>query len=105
VDNLYSNFLLALDPATGKLTWYFQFTKHHEHDYDATQVPVLVEAGDRHLILHANRNGFFYVLDRSNGKLLSATPYGTATWRNAKDASGVPIERKEASPTLTGVPV
>ena len=104
-DNLYSNSLLALDPATGKLKWYFQFTKHDEHDYDATQVPVLVEDGDRHLILQANRNGFFYVLDRSNGKLLSATPYGKVTWSNAKDASGVPIERKEASPTLTGVPV
>ena len=104
-DNLYSNSLLALDPDTGKLKWYFQFTKHDEHDYDATQVPVLVDDGDRHLIVQANRNGFFYVIDRSNGKLLSATPYGKVTWSNAKDASGVPIERKEASPTLTGVPV
>ena len=104
-DNLYSNSLLALDPDTGKLKWYFQFTKHDEHDYDATQVPVLVDEGDRHLIVQANRNGFFYVIDRSSGKLLSATPYGKVTWSNAKDASGVPIERKEASPTLTGVPV
>jgi len=104
-DNLYSNSLLALDPDTGKLKWYFQFTKHDEHDYDATQVPVLVDERDRHLIVQANRNGFFYVIDRSSGKLLSATPYGKVTWSNAKDASGVPIERKEASPTLTGVPV
>ena len=104
-DNLYSNSLLALDPDTGKLKWYFQFTKHDEHDYDATQVPVLVDDGDRHLIVQANRNGFFYVIDRSDGKLLSATPYGKVSWSDAKDASGVPIERKEASPTLTGVPV
>jgi alcohol dehydrogenase (cytochrome c) len=104
-DNLYSNSLLALDPDTGKLKWYFQFTKHDEHDYDATQVPVLVDERDRHLIVQANRNGFFYVIDRSSGKLLSATPYGKVSWSNAKDASGVPIERKEASPTLTGVPV
>jgi len=104
-DNLYSNCLLALDPDTGKLKWHFQFTKHDEHDYDATQVPVLVDDGNRHLIAQANRNGFFYVIDRSNGKLLSATPYGKVTWSNAKDANGVPIERKEASPTLTGVPV
>jgi len=104
-DNLYSNSLLALDPDTGKLKWYFQFTKHDEHDYDATQVPVLVDDGDRRLIVQANRNGFFYVIDRSSGKLLSATPYGRVTWSNTKDASGVPIERKEASPTLTGVPV
>ena len=104
-DNLYSNSLLALDPDTGKLKWHFQFTKHDEHDYDATQVPVLVDDGDRHLIMQANRNGFFYVIDRASGKLLSATPYGRVTWSNAKDANGVPIERKEASPTLTGVPV
>ena len=104
-DNLYSNSLLALDPDTGKLKWYFQFTKHDEHDYDATQVPVLVDDGDRHLIVQANRNGFFYVIDRTNGKLLSAATYGKVTWSNTKDASGVPIERKEASPTLTGVPV
>jgi len=104
-DNLYSNSLLALDPDTGKLKWHFQFTKHDEHDYDATQVPVLVDEGDRHLIMQANRNGFFYVIDRASGKLLSATPYGRVTWSNSKDASGVPMERKEASPTLTGVPV
>ena len=104
-DNLYSNSLLALDPDTGKLKWHFQFTKHDEHDYDATQVPVLVDEGDRRLILQANRNGFFYVIDRATRKLLSATPYGRVTWSNAKDASGVPIERKEASPTLQGVPV
>ena len=104
-DNLYSNSLLALDPDNGKLKWHFQFTKHDEHDYDATQVPVLVDDGDRHLIVQANRNGFFYVIDRASGKLLSATPYGRVTWSNSKDASGVPIERKEASPTLAGVPV
>src|SRR2546429_105715 len=104
-DNLYSNSLLALDPDTGKLKWYFQFTKHDEHDYDATQVPVMIDQGDQHLIVQANRNGFFYVIDRRDGKLLSATPYGKVSWSNAKDASGVPLERKEASPTLTGVPV
>ena len=72
-DNLYSNSLLALDADTGKLKWYFQFTKHDEHDWDATQVPVMLDAGDKHLIVQANRNGFFYVLDRSTGKLISAT--------------------------------
>lgn len=104
-DNLYSNCLLALDPDTGKLKWHFQFTKHDEHDYDATQVPVLVDQSDRHLIVQANRNGFFYVIDRSSGKLLSATPYGKVTWSDSKDGNGVPVARKEASPTLTGVPV
>ena len=87
------------------MKWHFQFTKHDEHDYDATQIPVLIDDGGRHLVAQANRNGFFYVIDRTNGKLLSATPYGRVTWSNSKDANGVPLERKEASPTLTGVPV
>ena len=104
-DNLYTNCLLALDPDSGKLKWHFQFTKHDEHDYDATQVPVLIDDGDRHVIAQANRNGFFYVIDRTNGKLQSATPYGRVTWSDSKDANGVPLERKEASPTLAGVPV
>src|SRR5713226_9616036 len=72
-DNLYSNSLLALDVDSGKLKWYFQFTKHDEHDYDATQVPVLLERDGKHLLIQADRNGFFYVIDRSNGKLLSAS--------------------------------
>ncbi|HXN94809.1 MAG TPA: PQQ-dependent dehydrogenase, methanol/ethanol family [Candidatus Acidoferrales bacterium] len=101
-DNLYSNSLLALEPETGKLKWYFQFSKHDEHDYDATQVPVMVDQGDRHLILQANRNGFFYLIDRSNGKLVFANPFAKVTWSDSKDASGVPIARKDASPTLEG---
>src|SRR6184192_516542 len=101
-DNLYSNSLLALEPETGKLKWYFQFSKHDEHDYDATQVPVMVDQGDRHLILQANRNGFFYLIDRSNGKLMVANPFAKVTWSDSKDASGAPIARKDASPTLEG---
>src|SRR6202140_4242124 len=101
-DNLYSNSLLALDPDTGKLKWYFQFTKHDEHDYDATQVPVMVDQGERHLILQANRNGFFYAIDRTNGKLLFANPFAKVTWSDSKDASGAPLPRKDASPTLEG---
>jgi len=99
-DNLYSNSLLALDPETGKLKWYFQFSKHDDHDYDATQVPVMVDQGDRHLILQANRNGFFYLIDRSNGKLVFANPFARVTWSDSKDASGVPLARKDASPDV-----
>ncbi len=101
-DNLYSNSLLALEPETGMLKWYFQFSKHDEHDYDATQVPVVVDQGERHLILQANRNGFFYVIDRTNGKLVLANPFAKVTWSDSKDANGVPIARKDASPTLEG---
>jgi alcohol dehydrogenase (cytochrome c) len=101
-DNLYSNSLLALDPDTGKLKWHFQFTQHDEHDYDATQVPVMIDDGDRKLIAQANRNGFFYVIDRTNGKLISATSYAKVTWSTSKDAIGRPVGDKNASPTLEG---
>jgi alcohol dehydrogenase (cytochrome c) len=102
-DNLYSNTLLALNTDTGKLNWYFQFTKHDEHDWDATQVPVIIDtAGGKHLIAQANRNGFFYVIDRTTGKLLSANPYGKTTWSDAKDAEGRPVANQNASPTLEG---
>jgi alcohol dehydrogenase (cytochrome c) len=101
-DNLYSNSLLALNADTGKMNWYFQFTKHDEHDWDATQVPVMIDAGGKHLIAQANRNGFFYVLDRTTGKLVSANAYGKITWSDTKDAEGRPIAKKEASPTLEG---
>jgi len=101
-DNLYSNTLLALNADTGKLNWYFQFTKHDEHDWDATQLPVILDAGGKHLIAQANRNGYFYVLDRTTGKLISANPYGKTTWSDGKDADGRPVANKAASPTLEG---
>ena len=107
-DNLYSNSLLALDADTGKLNWHFQFTKHDEHDWDATQVPVMIDTGGRHLIAQADRNGFFYVIDRSSGKLISATAYGKTTWSDTKDAEGRPVARvkwkfQHTSPTWSGV--
>jgi alcohol dehydrogenase (cytochrome c) len=101
-DNLYSNSLLALNADTGKMNWYFQFTKHDEHDWDATQVPVMIDAGGKHLIAQANRNGFFYVIDRTTGKLIFANAYGKITWSDAKDSEGRPLANKNASPTLEG---
>ncbi|MGC2821634.1 MAG: PQQ-dependent dehydrogenase, methanol/ethanol family, partial [Candidatus Sulfotelmatobacter sp.] len=101
-DNLFSNSLLALNADTGKMNWYFQFTKHDEHDWDATQVPVILDAGGKHLIAQANRNGYFYVIDRATGKLVLANAYGKTTWSDSKDAEGRPVAKKEASPTLEG---
>src|ERR1700686_710735 len=101
-DNLYSNSLLALNADTGKMNWNFQFTKHDEHDWDATQIPVMIEAGGKQLIAQADRNGFFYVIDRTSGKLLSANAYGKTTWSDAKDAEGRPVANSQASPTLEG---
>ncbi len=78
-DNLYSDCILALDPNTGALKWHYQFTPHDVRDRDATEPPVLVDAvfhgKPRKLLLHADRNGFFYVLDRTNGELLLAKPF------------------------------
>ena len=78
-DNLYTDSILALDAKTGKLKWYYQFTPHDVHDWDAQEPPVLVDTNwqgqPRKLLLQANRNGFFYVLDRTNGQLLLGKQY------------------------------
>ena len=106
-DNLYSNCILALDPDTGKLQWHFQFTPFDLHDWDATEVPMLLDADldghPRKLLLQANRNGFFYVLDRTNGKFLFAKPFATQTWAKSIDTSGKPVLLPTATPTETGI--
>jgi alcohol dehydrogenase (cytochrome c) len=103
-DNLYSNCVLALDADTGKLRWYFQFTPHDVDDYDATNVPVLLDANlagkKRKLLVEANRNGFYYVLDRENGKFLLAKPFVHVTWTKGIDSNGRPIVSDD--PLLTG---
>jgi alcohol dehydrogenase (cytochrome c) len=88
-DNLYSASVLALDPDTGKLKWYYQFTPHDVHDWDATQNPVLVETEflgqTRKVLAWPNRNGFFYLIDRTNGKFLSAKAFVKQTWNDGFD--------------------
>src|ERR1700722_6239146 len=95
-DDLYSACVLALDADTGKLRWYFQFTPHDLFDYDGTETPVLVDKTEngiaRKLLVQADRNGFFYVLDRTNGNFLRATPFvEKLNWATGIDASGRPI--------------
>jgi alcohol dehydrogenase (cytochrome c) len=95
-DNLYSDSVLALEAKTGKLRWYFQFTPHDIHDWDAQEPPVLVDANwqgqPRKLLLQANRNGFFYVFDRTNGQLLRAKQFlKNLNWAKDIDAKGRPI--------------
>ena len=108
-DNLYSNCMLALDADTGKLKWYFQFTPHDVYDYDATEIPVLIDADwdgqPRKLLIQANRNGFLYVLDRTNGKFLSAKAFGKVTWAKAIGPDGRPIPNPAAAPKTTGTKV
>ena len=88
-DNLYSASVLALDPDTGKLKWYYQFTPHDVHDWDSTQNPVLVDTEflgqTRKVLAWPNRNGFFYLIDRTNGKFLSATAFVKQTWNDGFD--------------------
>ena len=94
-DDLYTASVVALNPDSGELRWYFQFTPHDLYDYDANETPVLVDADEngttRHLLVQADRNGFFYVLDRTNGKFLHATPFvQKLNWANGIDSSGRP---------------
>ena len=106
-DNLFTCTIIALNPDTGKLVWYFQTSPHDVHDWDAVQTPVLVDTvwqgQPRKLLLHANRNGFFYVLDRTNGKLLRATPLvKKLTWAKGIGEDGRPIMTPNNEPTLEG---
>lgn len=106
-DNLYSDSVLALDPATGKLKWHYQFTPHDLHDWDATEPPVLVNAKfkgqDRKLLLQGNRNGFFYVLDRVTGKVLLAEPFvKKLTWASGIGPDGRPVLLPGYAPTEEG---
>jgi alcohol dehydrogenase (cytochrome c) len=109
-DNLYANCILALDRKTGALKWYYQFTPHDLWDWDATQTSVLVDAvwagQPRKLMLHASRNGFFYVFDRENGKLLLARPFvKNLTWASAIGADGRPTRLPGQEPTTAGTKV
>jgi alcohol dehydrogenase (cytochrome c) len=105
-DNLYTASVVALDPDTGRLRWHFQYTPHDEHDWDSNQVQVLADltigGRARKTLLTANRNGFFYVLDRTNGAFIQAKPYVTTTWAREVDARGRPIELPNQRPTPEG---
>lgn len=108
-DDLYTDCVLALNPDTGKLVWYFQFTPHDLFDFDATETPVLVNATlngqPRKLIVQANRNGFLYVLDRTNGKFLSATQFAKQmNWAKSIDPQGRPV-RTGIQPSAEGTVV
>jgi alcohol dehydrogenase (cytochrome c) len=108
-DNLYSDAAIALDADTGALRWHFQFVPHDVHDWDAVQVPVLVDGdwnGERKkLVYWGNRNGFYYVLDRETGLFLFGTPYVKQTWAKGLDENGRPIRLPGIDPTEKGVVV
>lgn len=109
-DNLYASCILALERTTGKLRWHYQFTPHDLWDWDATQTSVLVDAPwqgiPRKLMLHANRNGFFYVFDRVTGERLLSTPFVTnLTWASGIGSDGRPIRLPNQEPSPQGTKV
>jgi alcohol dehydrogenase (cytochrome c) len=105
-DDLYTCSIVALDPATGKLKWSFQPSPHDTHDWDAVEIPVLVD-GDFHgtpykMLLQTSRNGYFFVLDRTTGKSLLTVPFGPVNWALGVDKEGRPIPNPAKEPARDG---
>jgi alcohol dehydrogenase (cytochrome c) len=105
-DNLYSSSVVALNADTGKIKWHYQFSPHDEFDYDAVQVPVLADimwqGVPRRVMLWANRNGFFYVLDRATGQFLLGKPFVEVNWASGFDEKGRPMRVAGKVPTAEG---
>jgi len=106
-DNPWTCSIVALNPDTGKLVWGFQVSPHDTHDWDASEVPVLVDANfsgqPRKLLLQASRNGYFFVLDRETGKNLLTAPFATVNWAKGIDKEGRPIPDPAKTPSRSGV--
>jgi alcohol dehydrogenase (cytochrome c) len=105
-DDLYTCSIVALNPDTGKLVWSFQPSPHDTHDWDAVETPVLVDAPfngqQRKMLMQTSRNGYFFVLDRTNGKNLLTTPYGPVNWAKGVDGQGRPIPNAAKEPARDG---
>lgn len=107
-DNLYTCSIVAINPDTGKLVWYYQVSPHDVHDWDAVETPVLVDGvidgQPRKLLLQASRNGYFFVLDRTNGKHIVTKPFiDTLNWAKGMNANGQPIPNPAKYPSVDGV--
>jgi alcohol dehydrogenase (cytochrome c) len=105
-DNLFTCSLLALDPATGEMRWHFQYTPHDTHDWDANQIPILIDGKikgqNRKLVALANRNAFYYLIDRTNGEFVHASQYSKQTWAAGIDGTGRPILIPDKEPSEEG---
>ena len=105
--NLYTDAIVALNPDTGKMAWYFQASPHDTHDWDNVETPVLFDAvidgKPRKLLAQAARCGYFFVLDRTNGKYLVSKPFAhTANWSKGVDERGQPIPNVGKEPHVDG---
>ena len=105
-DNPYTCSIVALDPDNGKLSWAFEASPHDTHDWDAVETPVLVDADfhgqPRKMLMQTSRNGYFFVLDRTNGKSLLTVPYGPTNWALGVDKEGRPIPNPAKEPAKDG---
>ncbi len=105
-DNLYSCSVLALDPETGRMKWWFQFTPHDVHDWDGNQTPMLIDGTvrgqKRKLLITAQRNAFYYVLDRVTGEFITGQAFAKQTWAKGLDDKGRPIVLPNTTPTADG---
>jgi alcohol dehydrogenase (cytochrome c) len=105
-DDLYTCTIVALNPDTGKLVWAFQPSPHDTHDWDAAETPVLVDGPfhgkPRKMLMQASRNGYFFVLDRTNGKSLLTVPFGPIAWSRGVDKQGRPIPDPAKEPAPDG---
>ena len=104
--NLWTCSIVALNADTGKLVWYFQGSPHDTHDWDNTETPVLfdaeVDGKPRKLLAQAARNGYFFVLDRTNGAHIVSKPFVALNWSKGIDAKGQPIPDPQREPTVDG---
>lgn len=105
-DNLWANSIVALNPDNGKMAWYYQTTPHDTHDWDSAETPVLFDSEiDKHprkLIAQANRNGYFFVFDRTNGHHILTTPFASNNWAKGLDDQGRPIRDLSKDPQPAG---
>src|SRR4030095_11418843 len=105
-DNKWTGSIVAINPDTGAVAWGFQASPHDTHDWDASEVPVLVDAdfggARRKLLLQASRNGYYFVLDPTNGKNLLTTPFATVNWAKGVDNEGRPIPLEDKEPSRDG---
>jgi alcohol dehydrogenase (cytochrome c) len=105
-DNLWTVSIVAVNPDTGKLAWGFQATPHDTHDWDAAEVPVLVDGAFKgtptKMVIQASRNGYYFVLDRTNGRNLLTTPFAAANWAKGIDAKGSPVPNPDKDPARNG---
>jgi len=105
-ENLWTNSIIAINPDTGKMAWYYQTTPHDVHDWDSAETPVLFDAEingkQRKLLAQANRNGYFFVLDRTNGQHVLTVPFVPNNWAKGLDALGRPIPDRSKDPQVAG---